>query len=119
MKPLLILFCFCFCFCFCLSHVQARTLQDPTKPHPSKPSLHSNQNAAAMTPMALRLTAIINNNQSMQAIINGTSLIQGQQIQGYKVILIGKNHVILDGLEGRKTLFVNNNNIKKDTHNGF
>jgi hypothetical protein len=35
------------------------------------------------------------------------------------VILIGKNHVELDGTNGKQILFVNNNNIKKDTNNGF
>ena len=69
--------------------------------------------------MALKLTAIINNNQTKQAIINGVSFAEGQQVQEYKVILISKNHVILDGLEGKQTLFVNNSNIKKDINNGF
>jgi hypothetical protein len=35
------------------------------------------------------------------------------------VILISENHVVLDGSDGKKTLYVNNNNIKKDANNGF
>jgi hypothetical protein len=33
--------------------------------------------------------------------------------------LISQNHVVLDSSNGKHTLFVNNNNIIKDTNNGF
>jgi MSHA biogenesis protein MshK len=113
MKQLLLL------LCFCLSNVQAITLQDPTKPSLHKKMLNTGQNPSLSASKALKLTAIINNNQFKQAIINGRSFAEGQQVQGYKVILISQNHVVLHGSDGQQTLFVNNNNIKKDANNGF
>jgi MSHA biogenesis protein MshK len=113
MKQLLLLLCFGF------TNVQAETLTDPTKPSPGKSIFNTNQDSTTAMKTALRLTAIIHNNLNKQAIINGISFTEGQQIQGYKVILITKNHVVLDGTDGKETLFVNNNNIKKDTNNGF
>jgi MSHA biogenesis protein MshK len=113
MKRLLLL------LCLGLTHVQADTLTDPTKPSPNTSMLNTGKDPKAAMTMALTLTAIINNNQTKQAIINGRSFAEGQQIQGYKVILISQNHVILDGSDGKQTLYVNNNNIKKDANNGF
>ena len=112
MKQLLLL------LCFGLASVQANTLNDPTKPNP-KSMFNSEQNAKALTTLGLKLSAIINNNQNKQAIINGISFVEGQVIQGYKVILISQNHVVLDSSDGKKTLFVNHNNIKKDANDGF
>ena len=113
MKQLLLL------LCFCLANAQAITLQDPTKPSLHKQMLNTGQDPSLLTSKALKLTAIINNNQIKQAIINGRSFEEGQQVQGYKVILISQNHVVLHGADGQQTLFVNNNNIKKDANNGF
>ena len=77
------------------------------------------QDPILLNPSVLKLTAIINNNQNKQAIINGRSFTEGQQIQGYEVILISQNHVVLNGSDGKQTLFViNNHNIKKDINNG-
>jgi MSHA biogenesis protein MshK len=104
---------------FSLASVQANTLQDPTKPSPNKSMFNNSQNPSTMTVMALNLTAIINNHQNKQAIINGKSFAEGQQVLGYKVIFISENHVLLEGSDGQQTLYVNNNNIKKDTNNGF
>ena len=105
--------------CFSLFSAQADTLKDPTKPSPNKQMLNTGQDPTALTTTALKLTAIINNNQNRQAIINGRSFAQGQTVQGYKLLLIGQNHVVLHAPEGKQTLYVNNNNIKKDTNNGF
>ncbi|MGK0380841.1 MAG: MSHA biogenesis protein MshK [Flavobacteriales bacterium] len=106
--------------CICLTNVQANTLQDPTRPSQNKPIFNTGQSSSVLAHSALKLTAIINSNEYKQAIINGRSVAEGQQVQGYRVILISQNHVILDGLEGKQTLFVNNNNnIKKDANNGF
>jgi MSHA biogenesis protein MshK len=105
--------------CFGLANVQAETLTDPTKPGPDKLIFNTNQDSTTAMTTALKLTAIIHNNLNKQAIINGISFAEGQQIQGYKVILITKNHVVLNGADGKQTLFVNNNSIKKDTNNGF
>jgi MSHA biogenesis protein MshK len=113
MKQLLLL------LIFGVISVQANTLQDPTKPSPNKLKFNNGQDPSTMLPMALKLTAIINYNQNKQAIINGKSFVQGQQVQGYKVIFISQNHVLLEGSDGQQTLYVNNNNIKKDTNNGF
>jgi MSHA biogenesis protein MshK len=113
MKQLLLL------FCLGMANVQADILTDPTKPSLNKSMFNPGKDSKTIITMALKLTAIINNKQNKQAIINGISFAEGQQVQGYKVILIGENHVELDGTNGKQTLFVNNNNIKKDTHNGF
>ena len=113
MKQLLLL-----ALCFSLTGTQANTLEDPTRPSQNKPRFNVGQSSSVSTPSLLKLTAIISSRASKQAIINGRSFAEGQQIQSYKIILISQNHVILDGLEGRQTLFVNNNNIKKDVNNG-
>ena len=105
--------------CIGLTNLQANTLQDPTRPSQNKPIFNTGQSSSVLAHSALRLTAIINRNNYKQAIINGRSVAEGQQVQGYKIILISQNHVVLDGLEGKQTLFVNNNNIKKDANNGF
>jgi len=113
MKQLLLL------LCFSLVNVQAQTMQDPTRPSPNKPMFNTVQDPILLNPSVLKLTAIINNNQNKQAIINGRSFTEGQQIQGYEVILISQNHVVLNGSDGKQTLFViNNHNIKKDINNG-
>ena len=109
-------------FYLCLGNAQAITLKDPTRPSPNSSMIKTSQGPTAITRTTLKLSAIIKNNQNKQAIINGRSFSQGQEVQGYKLILISQNHVILknlDGSDGRKTLFVNNNNIKKDVNNDF
>jgi MSHA biogenesis protein MshK len=111
MKNLLLLF-------FCLTNAQANTLEDPTKPNRNEHISTLYENSDVLLPVALKLTAIISNNMSKQAIINGRSFTEGQQVQGYKVISISQNHVVLNSSEGKHTLFVNNNNIKKDVNNG-
>ena len=105
--------------CLGLSNVQANTLTDPTKPSTNKSLFNTGKDPEKVVTMALKLTAIINNNQTKQAIINGMSFEQGQKVQGYKVILITKSHVVLDGSDGTQTLFINNNDIKKDIEHGF
>jgi MSHA biogenesis protein MshK len=101
---------------FGLANTQASTMKDPTQPSPNKPMFNAGE---MMAPMALKLTAIIINNNIKQAIINGSSFAEGQNIQGYKLIFISQNHVLLHGSDGKQTLFINNNNIKKDVTNGF
>ena len=113
MKQILLL------LCLCLTNVQANTLTDPTKPSTNTSIFNTGKDSKKVKNMALKLTAIINSHQTKQAIINGVSFAEGQQVQGSKVILISKNHVIMDGSDGSLTLFVNNNNIKKDINNGF
>lgn len=104
-------------FSFALASVQADTLKDPTKPTPSKVS--SLGDGASEMSKTLKLTAIIHSSRSSQAIINGQSFVEGQQVLGFKVTLISKNHVVVDSSEGKQTLYVNNNNIKKDANDGF
>jgi MSHA biogenesis protein MshK len=109
--PLLVL-------CLGLTSAQANILKDPTRPSQNTPLFDTNQSPSTLTLQVLKLTAIISNNESKQAIINGKIFTEGQQLQGYRVILISQNHVILDSSEGKQTLFVNNNNIKKVANNG-
>ncbi|MFT5840876.1 MAG: MSHA biogenesis protein MshK [Flavobacteriales bacterium] len=104
---------------FCLANAQASTLKDPTKPSPSKPVVSTGKGQNILAPLGLKLTAIINNNQNKQAIINGKSFTQGQRVQNYTLILISQNHVTLNGSDGQQMLFVNDNNIRKDINNGF
>lgn len=107
-------------FLWCaFTNVQASTLKDPTKPNVSQSVSNANQDSKEIETIGLKLNAIINSKQNKQAIINGVSFSQGQEVQGYKVVLISQNHVLLDGLDGNKTLFVNNNYVKKDANNGF
>jgi len=103
---------------FGLANVQASTLQDPTRPSQNRLTSSLGQNSSALEASTLKLTAIISSYENKQAIINGRSFAEGQQVQGYRVILISQNHVVLDSSQGKQTLFVNNNNIKKDINNG-
>jgi MSHA biogenesis protein MshK len=113
MKQILLL------LCFGLANAQANTLQDPTRPSLSKSTSDFGDDPKNLVTEALKLTAIIHNNQNKQAIINGRSFTEGQQVQGFKVVLISQNYVVLNGSDGKQTLYVNNNNIKKDANNGF
>ena len=115
MKRLIIVLC----LVFCNAQAQVVVLQDPTKPSVNKLMSNADTGKGALAPSALQLTAIINNNHHKMAIINGKSFVEGQEVQGYSVVLISQNHVILNGLEGKQTLYVNNNNVKKDTNNGY
>lgn len=102
-----------------MTNVQAETLRDPTQPSPNISMLDSGQDSETLSTNALKLTAIIHNKHYKQAIINGRSFAEGQQVLGYRVILISQEHVELDGSDGKQMLYVNNNNIKKDANNGF
>lgn len=104
---------------FGLVNIQAKTLQDPTKPSPRKSVANSDQSSKSTAKTGLKLTAIINHNQNKQAIINGRSFVEGQQVQGYELVSISQNHVVLNGSDGEQMLYVNNNNIRKDANNGF
>ena len=102
-----------------MANAHAAPLKDPTQPSSSKSVLDSGQDPITKSTLPLKLTAIIHNKQYKQAIINGRSFAEGQQVLGYRVVLISQNHVELDGSDGKQTLYVNNNNIKKDANNGF
>ncbi|MFT2092277.1 hypothetical protein [Paraglaciecola sp. 2405UD69-4] len=97
----------------------ADVLLDPTKPS----HMQSGNNSITVNPAAgettLILNAIIHSPYSKQAIINGKPYLEGQPISNFRVLTIGKNQVVLTGLSGTKTLYVNNSNIKKDINNGF
>ncbi|MGS2721200.1 hypothetical protein [Paraglaciecola aestuariivivens] len=100
--------------------LEAQEAIDPTKPDLTSLVKNDKNNQLSMQKnQQLKLTAIINSEQQILAIINGKSVVQGQQIDGYEVLSISQNHVIIDGLEGKQTLYVNNNNVKKDTTNGY
>lgn len=101
------------------TELQANPLVDPTKPSLKSAKVSTDNSNNTMQLQGLRLTAIINKNQYKLAIINGESFLEGQQVQGYDVVVISRNHVILNGLEGKKTLYVNNNNVKKDANYGY
>lgn len=102
-----------------LADVQANPLIDPTKPSIKSIMDSGDSSKNPLQTMGLKLTAIINKDQHRLAIINGKSFFEGQQVQGYEVVAISQNHVILNGLEGKKTLYVNNNNVKKDANYGY
>lgn len=69
--------------------------------------------------MALSLSAIFITANAKQAVINGKSYSEGQVVLAYKIVSISPNKVELSGPEGKQSLFINNNNIKKDADNGF
>jgi MSHA biogenesis protein MshK len=73
MKQLLLL------LCLVLTQAQADTLTDPTKPSPNKSIFSTGNYPKAVMTEALTLTAVINNNQTKQAIINGRSFAEGQK----------------------------------------
>ena len=115
MKKLVIVLC----LFFGIADLQANTQVDPTKPILNNSMSGVDGDKNAMLSEGLKLTAIINKNQYKLAIINGKSFLEGQQVQGYDVVVISQNHVILNGSEGKKTLYVNNNNVKKDANYGY
>jgi MSHA biogenesis protein MshK len=101
-----------------VANVQASTLQDPTKPSNYAQSNNSDSQQNPSSEM-LKLTAIMISKQHKQAIINGESFEEGQSVENYKVLSIAPTQVVLHGSDGRQTLVINNNDIKKDIHNGF
>ena len=115
MKKLVIVLC----LFLGIAQLHANTQVDPTKPSVNNTITGVDAGKNSMLPEGLKLTAIINKDQHKLAIINGKSFLEGQQVQGYDVVVISQNHVILNGSEGKKTLYVNNNNVKKDANYGY
>ena len=96
----------------------ANTLADPTKPASHK-MLKGGDSASKASNKTLIVSAIMVSSHAKQAIINGKMFQEGQSVLGFQIVSIGNNQVKLTNSDGTKTLFVNNNNIKKDAQNGF
>lgn len=62
---------------------------------------------------ALDLTAILISPYRRIAVINATPVATGALIAGYKVIDIQPNYVVLDGIQGRITLFLLSHTVLK------
>jgi MSHA biogenesis protein MshK len=103
-----------FLLCFCSSSVWATSLVDPTRPQNNPKKMGVEEQNKELLLSAVFITA-----NSKQAIINGLSYSEGQAVLAYKVVSIRPNEVELIGPQGRQSLFINNNNIKKDADNGF
>ena len=92
-------------------------------PDPTKPLIATQTAKAAEKPeaQALRLEALMRKGKTWLAIINGTMLQQGQQIEGYTVARIDASSVELVNRQETKrlALFDNQITIKKEASNEF
>jgi MSHA biogenesis protein MshK len=96
--------------------LNAKTLVDPTRP-----SAYAAQKKGAVQNVKPEfvLNAVFINDKNKYAVINGQNYQEGQDVLGKRLILVTQNHVVLDAKTGKKTLFLNNDSIKKDINNGF
>jgi hypothetical protein len=107
-------------FLFACPVLAQQNMADPTRPHETKKS--SVMKTDEQNPSGdgqLKVTAIFVSEQGQHAIINGKNYSAGQTVLGNKVVSIEQHRVVLSGADGRKEFFINNNNAKKDTANGF
>jgi MSHA biogenesis protein MshK len=103
-----------FFLCWFHPHLWAESLVDPTRPqNKGKQMLVEEQNKE------LLLSAIFITANAKQAVINGQSYSEGQRVLAYTVASIRQNVVELNGPQGKQSLFINNDNIKKDADDGF
>lgn len=102
--------------CLLAAQVSFADLRDPTRPENA--SEYSNANLV----QSWELQAIIISPERKLAIFNGHTLMIGQQVGGFKVVEIHANTVHLEGPDGKMTLFLFNQNIKRirgDTNSSF
>ena len=92
----------------------AQVLNDPTRPQPAAKKMQGAEQAGNLV-----LSAIFISDAGKQAIINGKSIGEGQVIGAYKVVTISHNRVQLSSADGLQLLQINNNNLKKESANGF
>jgi len=97
-----------FCFLLFFAMDCQAYLRDPTRPENYQESLTN--------PVQVRgLQAIIISSRRKIAIYNGRVLRLGSQLSGFKVMEIQANTVHMEGPDGRMTLFLFNQTIKKET----
>ncbi len=93
---------------FSLFYIQAgfASLTDPTRPLVISEKVGS-------TIQSWELQAIIISKGRRIAIFNGETLHLGSEVSGFKVVAIDPNTVHLEGPDGKMTLFLFNQTIKK------
>lgn len=94
-------------------------LPDPTQPQ-SSTQLNSAENKIIDGFPKIEVSAVFINGTRKHAIVNGQTLSEGQQWQGFKLLQVTSLGVVLANQQGPKTFLIDNNiNIKKDLENGF
>lgn len=92
---------------------------DPTKPQGFIAGSAAGEQAGSTIGSSLIVSAVFIKGDSKRAVINGDSVIEGQNWKGNTVKKIHKSGVVLI-VQGRETeLFVNQFSIKKDATNDF
>lgn len=95
--------------CLLFTQVGFASLRDPTRPENFQGSSTMGQIQTG------ELQAIIISKDRKVAIYNGQILKLGSQFAGFKVVAIKPNTVHLEGPDGKMTLFLFNQSIKKLT----
>ena len=86
------------CLLFMSNYVNSQQV-DPTRPFGE---VASTNNSEKSDPLVLQ--SIIERNSKRKAIINGQALNVGDKYNGFNVIVINKNGVVLDSPQGRMEL---------------
>ena len=99
---------------------QAETLRDPTQPMNNKGTSGSNGEGLTADgfPM-VKIEAVFLQGESKRAVINGQTLVEGQNWKGFSLLEIHPNGVILSNTQRQKEFLINNNNFLKDTTDDF
>lgn len=86
------------CFLFISNYVNGQQI-DPTRPFGEIATSNSSEKGATLV-----LQSIIESNNKRKAIINGQALSVGDKYNGFNLIAISKNGVVLDSPQGRMEL---------------
>ncbi|AWB58993.1 MSHA biogenesis protein MshK [Colwellia sp. 6M3] len=89
---------FVLCLLFVSNYVNSQQT-DPTRPFGAIASANSNEKSTTLV-----LQSIIESNNKRKAIINGQVLNVGDKYNGFNLITISKNGVVLDSPQGRMEL---------------
>jgi hypothetical protein len=109
-----------FCLIYSLSAaVQAQVQLDPTRPPEQDTQVLAGQSGVDSGGQ-LRVSAVFISGSNKHAIVNGEFLSEGQLWQGFEVLEINPEGVVLASQEGYTTILIDKKlNIKKDSENGF
>ena len=103
-----------------MANGQAETLRDPTQPIMNNSALGSGQQGLSADGFPqVKIEAVFLHGDHKRAVINGETLVEGQDWKGFNLLKIHPNGVILSNAEKQKEFLINNNNFLKDTTDDF
>ena len=109
-----------FCLFAGLANGQAETLRDPTQPMVNNSTRGTGQQGLSADGFPqVKIEAVFLQGDNKRAVINGETLVEGQDWKGFNLLKIHPNGVILSNTERQKEFLINNNNFLKDTTDDF